>query len=196
MKAKPRRKARSSGTSIKLLPVDIQIIRYLHEDARSSIAKISERMAMPESTVRHRLSRLVKHGIVEFAVLTNPFHFGYQVWVMISLQVEMSKVRSVAERLTELPEVYLVAVTTGASDIMTGAVFRTNEELLNFITNRLSKIPGITATRTAPILDMVKRTMSFGAPQEITEPIIVRRAAAVSADGGRARVPERPVREP
>ena len=55
-----------------LAPIDVRIIRALHENARSSMSKIASRLAMPESTVRHRLNRLVRLGIIEFAAIVNP----------------------------------------------------------------------------------------------------------------------------
>src|SRR5262249_10550468 len=46
--------------------LDLDIIRCLQDDARSSVAGIAGRLRVPESTVRHRLNRLVKEGVVEF----------------------------------------------------------------------------------------------------------------------------------
>jgi feruloyl esterase len=42
-----------------LKAADIRIIRCLQDDARAPVAQIAARMKMPESTVRHRLNRLV-----------------------------------------------------------------------------------------------------------------------------------------
>lgn len=152
---------------LKLAPADLRITRCLNEDARSSIAKIAHRLRMPESTVRHRLGRLVKGGVIEFAVLTNPLHLGYQIWIVIEIQTELPRVRSVARRLAEAPEVYFVGLTTGSYDVFAAAVFRSNNDLLDFITHRLSKIPGIIRTSTSSILEMVKRARTFAIPEEL-----------------------------
>lgn len=152
--------------TVKLAPVDVRIIQSLHKDARSSVARIASQWGMAESTVRHHLNRLVQRGIVEFAMMMNPLQFGYQIWAVIDVQAEIPKIRSVAHRLALAPEVYFVGITTGSHDVFVAAVFRSNQDLLDFITKRLSRIPGIVRTSTSSILEIVKRTSAFGLPQE------------------------------
>ncbi|MBI2525762.1 MAG: Lrp/AsnC family transcriptional regulator [Candidatus Rokubacteria bacterium] len=150
---------------IKLRAADIEIIRCLQEDARIPIARIADRLHVPESTVRHRVNRLMEQRIVEVVLMTNPLQLGYHVWVLMQIQVEMPKIRLVAQRLAEASEVYFVHITTGSYDILVGALFRSNDHLLDFITNRLAKIPGIVRTATSTVLEVVKRTLTFGLPQ-------------------------------
>lgn len=145
--------------------LDLDIIRCLQDDARSSFARISGKLGVPESTVRHRLNRLTRDGVVEFATLTNPLHMGYQVWVLIDIQTELRRTRAVAERIAAAPEVYWVGITTGTHDLHVGAVFRSNEDLLDFVTGRLSKIPGIVRTSTASILELIKRSYTIRLPE-------------------------------
>ncbi|MBI4240962.1 MAG: Lrp/AsnC ligand binding domain-containing protein, partial [Candidatus Rokubacteria bacterium] len=75
------------------------------------------------------------------------------------------KIRAVAQRLAAAPEVYFVGITTGGYDVLAAAVFRSNDELLDFITRRLSGIPGIVRTSTSSVLHVVKRTMTFLLPE-------------------------------
>ena len=166
---------------IKLLPADLDIIGRLTKDARASAASIAADLGMPESTVRHRMNRLVQEGVIEFAALTNPLQLGYHIWALMHVQVEMPRVRLVAERLAAAPEVYFVGVTTGSYDVFAGAVFRSNDELLDFITNRLAKVPGVVRTTTSNVLQVVKRVMSIGVPDSTT-----------AADRRRARARRRP----
>ncbi|MBI4608402.1 MAG: Lrp/AsnC family transcriptional regulator [Candidatus Rokubacteria bacterium] len=174
--------------TIRLAPVDVGIIHCLHRDARRSAASIAGQLGIPESTVRHRLNRLVRRGIVEFAALTNPLQLGYQIWAIIEVQAELRKIRPVAQRLAAAPEVYFVGITTGGYDVLAAAVFRSNDELLDFITRRLSGIPGIVRTSTSSVLEVVKRTMTFPLPDTMSRERRVRKARARTAKGrgGRA----------
>ena len=45
--------------------LDLDIIRCLQDDARSSVVRIAGRLRVPESTVRHRLNRLVREGVMK-----------------------------------------------------------------------------------------------------------------------------------
>jgi Lrp/AsnC family transcriptional regulator for asnA, asnC and gidA len=149
-----------------LTAADVGIIRCLQGDARSSAASIAAKLRMPESTVRHRLSRLVKAGVVQFAAVTDPLKLGYQIWTIVEIQAELPKVRAVARRLATLPEVYFVGITTGGYDLLAAAVFRSNEDLLDFTLRRLPAIPGIVRTSTSSILELVKRSLTIGLPEE------------------------------
>lgn len=150
-----------------LRPIDVDIIRCLQDDARSSYAKIAGRLRVPESTVRHRLTRLIDEGVVEFATLTNPLRMGYQIWALIDIQTELRRTRGIAAQIAQAPEVYWVGITTGTHDLHVGAVFRSNKELLDFITGRLSKIKGIVRTCTASILELIKRRWEIGVPADL-----------------------------
>jgi DNA-binding Lrp family transcriptional regulator len=151
--------------TVTLSESDLQIIQCLRKDARSSVARIAKSLRMPTSSVRHRMQRLVKEGVLKFDAMMNPLLLGYQIWVMIEVQAEVSKIESVAQQLAAIPEVYLVYIMTGRYDILVGAVFRSTEEQFDFMTSRLSKISGITRTSSSSILRLVKRTMSFALPQ-------------------------------
>jgi Lrp/AsnC family transcriptional regulator for asnA, asnC and gidA len=154
--------------SLKLAPADIEIIRSLQDNPRASVARIASRLAMPESTVRHRLNRLVRRGLIEFTVMTNPLQLGYQIWAIVEIQAEMPKIRAVARSLAAAPEVYFVGITTGGYDVLAAAVFRSNQGLLDFITRRLSRVPGIVRTTTSSVLEVVKRTPTFVVPAAAT----------------------------
>ncbi len=155
---------RAPVDSAKLAPADVEIIRSLQGDPRGSVARIASRLSMPESTVRHRLNRLVRQGLIEFTVMTNPLQLGYQIWAIVEIQAEMPKIRAVAKSLADAPEVYFVGITTGGYDVLAAAVFRSNQELLDFITRRLSRVSGIVRTTTSSVLEVVKRTPTFIAP--------------------------------
>ena len=159
-----RNKARKSG-EVELAPVDIDIIRRLQQDARGSLVKVASELGIPESTVRHRVNRLVELGLIEFAVVTNPLRFGYGIWAIIEIQVQPTKIRDVAQRLARTSEIHLVGIMTGSYDIYAGALFRNNQELLDFITGPLAKIPGIQRISTSQMIEVVKRTVTFGIPE-------------------------------
>jgi len=149
----------------KITPVDVGIIGSLHRDARKSFVKIAQELSVPESTVRHRLNRLVRHGVLEFAAVANPLRMGYQIWAIIEIQGQPSRIPAVARQLAKAPEVFFVGITAGRCDIFASAVFRSNSELLDFLTTRLSKIPGITRTSTSTVLEVVKRSLALSVPE-------------------------------
>jgi Lrp/AsnC family transcriptional regulator, regulator for asnA, asnC and gidA len=149
---------------LKLSEEDIEIIRFLHKDARAPISRIAEELGLPESTTRHKLNRLVENGVINFEAVSDPTKLGYSTWVVLMLSVDLKKVRTLAEKIATLPEVYFVAITNGTHEIQVSAVFPSNEELLIFLTNKLSKFDGIKSVHSYNLLSIVKRRMAILPP--------------------------------
>ena len=154
--------------TIRLLDnLDAEVIRHLQEDVRMPVATIATRIGKSESTVRNRLDRLLKKNALELAAWVNPDAADHRVWVMIDLSVEMGKIDEVAKQIAECSEVYFVGIATGTYDIHSAAVFRSNEELLNFLAGRLAAIPGIQRAFTSTIIKKVKRTTKYAEPEKL-----------------------------
>ncbi|MDE1544072.1 Lrp/AsnC family transcriptional regulator [Dechloromonas agitata] len=151
---------------IKLNNTDIQIIKCLHNDARMPVTAIAEGLNLPESTVRHRLNRMVSGGVIEFVAQTSPLNVGYPVWIMMEIEVETHLIRKVAQQLAALTEVYIVYTTTGAFDISAGATFRTNEAFVDFLAGPFAKIKGVRRVTTRAILEVYKRQFKFLPPAD------------------------------
>ncbi|MGE0154998.1 MAG: Lrp/AsnC family transcriptional regulator [Reyranellaceae bacterium] len=175
----------AAGHATKITSTDMEIIRCLHDDARMSIVQIAKQIKVPESTVRSRLARLTDNGILNFMAVTDPFKLGYRLWVMITIQTELTQIQHVAQSLSALPEVYFVAVVTGDYDMVVSASFRSNEEFLDFISAKLSRIPGITRTANYSLLKIYKREMNVLPP-----PLLPAAEASLARDSApRARNP-------
>jgi Lrp/AsnC family transcriptional regulator for asnA, asnC and gidA len=165
-----------ANTAITLDDIDVGIIQYLHKDARAAAKAVAKHIGVPESTVRHRLARLVEANIIEFVALTNPLNLGHSVWIMMEVEVETKRIRQVAKELSSLPEVYFVYITTGGFDIFAGATFSDNAEFVDFLTNQMSRVEGIIRVSTRAILETHKRVFKF-----TPKPQIVRSKAKPAA---------------
>jgi len=82
-------------------------------------------------------------------------------------QLMVVRARAIAEHIAEAPEVYWVGVTTGTRNLHVGAVFRSNKELVDFMSGWLCKVKGIIATTTTSILELTKRKWTIGVPEDM-----------------------------
>lgn len=162
---------------------ELKILRCLREDARMSVSDIAAKTGMPISTARHRLNRMLKDGIMEVGALIDPLKIGYQIWAIFEIQVELKKIDDIAKRLAEEDKLYFIGITTGHYDIWAAGIFKSNDDLLDFISNRLARIDGIKNTSTASILKLVKRDMAF----EFTSPEVAPPPAQAPPAAKRAR---------
>lgn len=138
--------------------LDLAIIEKLQADARRPFGAIADELGLPESTVRKRVRRLESAGIVRFAASADPLRLGFQYWCCIHIDAELQAIEAVAQALAQFDEVFFVAITAGEHNLFVAGVFRSNEDLLHFLTVKLAGMRGVTRTTTSNVLRLVKRT--------------------------------------
>jgi Lrp/AsnC family transcriptional regulator for asnA, asnC and gidA len=150
--------------SPKLDRTDVEIIRMLQADARRPNTDIARRLGIAETTVRNRIARLTRDGVVQCGAWTDPLKVGYQTYAIIQIQVAPPRLEPVADVLARLPEVFFLGIATGGFDVVAAAVFRSNEHLYELMTKRLARIAGIQRTSTLGIVRIVKRAYAYPVP--------------------------------
>ncbi len=129
--------------------VDWKIITFLNEDGRMPSAEIARRLGnVSDRTVTNRINTLIKHGIINIRAIVDPVKVGYGVMADVFLEVEPGKVREVARKVAEYPQTSYVACATGESDVSISLRVRNIEELFDFVTEKLGKIPGVRRTQS------------------------------------------------
>jgi Lrp/AsnC family transcriptional regulator for asnA, asnC and gidA len=91
---------------------------------------------------------------------------------IIGIQVEQSVIREVEQALIVMPEVRFLGITLGEYDLMLEAWFKSNDELLHFVTVTLTRIPGIKRTESFQILHLSKYTYDWGTPTAARQVLI------------------------
>src|ERR671914_1848775 len=174
---------------------DRAIIRLLQQNARISYAELSRATGIPESTVRRRMDRLQQRGVIEFAMLADPARLGYDLRAMIGLKVELRRLEEIAQVLRGMNEVTFAAFLTGNFDIMVQVVVRSQEALVEFLTQRLAPIAGVRSSETFVMPYIIKPTTAWILPEpdpaELPEPRARGEADGAAADGQEGAAPRR-----
>ena len=135
---------------------DLKIIDALHKDGRVAFAQIAEQLGVSPGMIRQRYNRLVEQGYLKVVAITNPLRMGFTTMAMIGIRVDGSKLLTVAEKVSKLDEVIYMIITSGRFDIFAEVVCRNHEDLLRFITEKLSTIDGIRESESFMHLKIVK----------------------------------------
>ena len=135
---------------------DLKIIDALHKDGRVAFAQIAEQLGVSPGMIRQRYNRLVEQGYLKVVAITNPLRMGFTTMAMIGIRVDGSKLLTVAEKVSKLDEVIYMIVSSGRFDIFAEVVCRNHEDLLRFITEKLSVIDGIRESESFMHLKIVK----------------------------------------
>ncbi len=143
--------------------IDIAIIRMLQKDGRRSYADIAAELKLAPSTVQQRANRLIDANLIKIRAVTDPMMLGVPITASMSFKVDGSRLRSVADTVSQFDEVGWVAICTGSFDLMCEVACKNNEHLIDLIA-KLSKIAGIRSTETFIYLHIVKNTYQWGVP--------------------------------
>ena len=136
--------------------IDRQIIDALQIDGRVAFAQIAEQLSVSPGMVRLRYNRLIEEGVLKVVAITNPLRMGFKTMAMIGIRVDGSKLLDAAEKISRLEEVIYLVVSSGRFDLFAEVVCRDHEDLLRFITERLSTIEGVRESESFMHLKIVK----------------------------------------
>src|SRR5512134_1192339 len=120
--------------------IDLKIIEALQKDGRVAFAQIAEQLNVSPGMIRLRYNRLVEEGYLKVVAITNPLRMGFKTMAMIGIRVDGSKLLEVADKISKLDEVIYLVVSSGRFDLFAEVVCRNHEDLLHFITERLSAV--------------------------------------------------------
>jgi len=133
----------------KLDRIDWEIMALFNEDGRMPSAEIARRLDdVSARTINNRIETLTNKGVINIRAVVNPHMVGYGVLADVFIEVEPGRVREVAEGVARFSQVSYVACATGDTDISISVRARNIEELFDFITEKLGKIPGVRRTQS------------------------------------------------
>ena len=151
----------AKGSKNELNELETRIIELLREDGRRSNIDVAKQLGVTETTVRKRIRRLISSDAMRVVAIANPYRIGYQIDTLIGIHTEPDKMMAVSSQLAQMEEVRYVGVTTGTYDLVIAALFRSNDELLQFVTTKLGRVDGVRSTQTSHVLRVLKRTYDW-----------------------------------
>jgi len=153
--------------------LDRQIVALLQRDGRMSNVDIAREVGVTEATIRKRLERLLSQGTICIVAIPDHVQLGFPVETIISLQVELGNLEQIVQSLAGMTNVRSVKITTGEYDVIFNAFFATDDELYQFLTEKIATIPGVRKTVTSHVLRETKDSSEWLLPQKKPSRILV-----------------------
>lgn len=141
--------------------VDEQIVALLRTNGRRTNAELARHLGVSEGAVRKKLKKLTSAGVLRVVAVADPQKLGYAIDIFCAMQVAPGQTVAAAERLAALEAVRYAALATGPYDIVFEAMFRTPDEVLDFLMKKLPEIPGIVRYETWHVLKVIKRNYDW-----------------------------------
>ena len=137
------------------------ILKILQNDARTTTKQIATMTGTPPAEVTRLIKQAEKdRTILKYKTIVNWDKVeDEQVWALIEVKLTPQKdvgFDSIAERIYRFPQTRTVYLISGTYDLFVLAVGKSNHEVADFVSQKLSHIEGVQATVTQFILKRYK----------------------------------------
>ena len=144
-----------------------EILKILEGDARATTKQISAMTGLPGTEVTKLIRQAEKdQTILKYKTLVNWDRVeNEQVWALIEVKVTPQKevgFDSIAEHIYRFPQTRTVYLISGSYDLFVLAVGKSNREVADFVSQKLSHIEGVQETVTQFVLKRYKESQVGG----------------------------------
>ncbi len=126
-----------------LSDLDLKLLTILQDDARKSYSDMARQLGVPESTVRYRVDRLVKEGVISrFMAILVPRKIGLEITAIALIKVDPDRLDEASKRLAAFEESHHLFRSTGVYDLVS-VVHARDMRHLNELIARVRRLPGV-----------------------------------------------------
>lgn len=129
-----------------LTPADHTLIRALAPDVRQSAAALAERTGLSPATVRRRLARLERDGLIAYRCEVSRSLSGWPVSVTFWGSAPAGEAASTTARLAHLRETRMCVSLAGAHNILFSIWLRAIDDLPAFEASLAARVPELSIT--------------------------------------------------
>jgi DNA-binding Lrp family transcriptional regulator len=150
--------------------LDIEILKYLEDDARKSLKKLAEELSKKTSTIYHRLQRLKSRNfILGYSIVFNPEYLNIEKISFEKVTLKPLNISSLDNMFVksfanfiqnEFPQVLFIALSENGKQIYLISAHITNEDHKKFVEN-LRNNPYIESIDTEFLSQIVKGQKLF-----------------------------------
>ena len=148
--------------------VDAKILSALQDDARMTVAELSERVSLTSSPCWRRVKALEEAGVIRgYHAELDPRRLGYDVTAFVNVMLENHRADlgdSFEIAVQGIPQVVACHNVSGRYDFMLEVVATDLEAFGEFARNVLRTLPGVKEIYSSFSLKSIKRTRSIPIP--------------------------------
>lgn len=140
-----------------LTQAELTMVNMLMRDGRIPLNEIAEAIGKSESTARRIMERLLDEEILDFHVLVEPSHFGFETEFFIWLDIEPRHLAHVEQELAQRQETRFLAATAGRYSVLGQVVLEHHSDMFRYFADTLGSLEGISRYEPLILTDVHKR---------------------------------------
>jgi Lrp/AsnC family leucine-responsive transcriptional regulator len=159
----------------KLDKKDLAILALIQENSKLTARQIAQKIGAPITTVFAKTKRMEELGIIKgYRAILSPEKLDANTAAFVLASVSYRtrtnespvSQRTVAEEITEFPEVQEVYVITGDWDLLIKLRAESVEAVGKFVVDKLRLVEGLEKTLTCMVFETIKETTAINLPQK------------------------------
>lgn len=123
--------------------LDDRIFAAFRKDGRQSNREVGRQMGVSETSIRHRLNRMLTSGLMQFEVICHPDFVGMAVIAVGRVQTQPGSAGDIIGKLVDSDLVGWLAETSGEYNIHLILTASSNAELGDFCDNMILPLKGL-----------------------------------------------------
>lgn len=135
---------------------DRRLLAELLRDARRSYRQMADALNVSTGTVLKHVRDMEATGLIKgYSAILDHRMLGYTITVVVEVTMSKGRLLEMERKIAEIPGVCAVYDTTGTTDAIIVAKFRSMDELSSFTKHVLS-LPYVERTNTHVVLNTIK----------------------------------------
>lgn len=147
---------------VNLDQTDLDILKYLQQNARMTIKEISDKVHLSTTPVHERIRRMEESGVItQYITLVNAAKIGKGLMVICYVSLKQHSKNAGAKfikSILEMNEVLECLTISGEFDFMLKVVTENMDSYYDFHVNRLSEIENVGNVQSVFVMGVVKDT--------------------------------------
>jgi DNA-binding Lrp family transcriptional regulator len=157
---------------------DRRMLSILVNEGRASVNEVASRAGVSRATAYARYDRLMANGVIRgFRADVDPHAIGLDIAAMIMVNIEQGSWPTTRDKVSRLPGVEYVALTSGEFDFVLLVRVPDIAALRDVVLYRLQGMPEVRSTHTVFVLDEERRPIGSVHHLEPVSPEVPRRPA-------------------
>ena len=119
---------------MKLVPINVKILKVLQSNSKISNTKIASEVGISSPAVAERIKKLEDSGVIfGYYTKVNPRELGYALRALITVRAFMGRLKPFLHKIKTYNEVINCYRITGNENIVMEVIFRNQQHLEKFI---------------------------------------------------------------
>ena len=160
---------KDKGDDIEIDAIDRCLLQMLQRDALTSTEKLGEAVSLSPTAAKRRVNKMRRDGTIQRDVsIVNPDRLGYQVFTLVSVNLERDRrdiVQDFKRSLTENSRILQAFYTTGDTDFVLLVASRSLGDYEQFTQSFFWESPHIKSFKTMVVMENVK--LGFEIPVDL-----------------------------